>query len=35
MSTLKVSAIVVRTMQGDGQRLLDALGAQGGGASPR
>jgi len=27
MSTMKVSAIVVHNMQGDGQRLLDALGA--------
>lgn len=32
MSTMKVSAIVVHNMQGDGQRLLDGLGAQAGSA---
>jgi hypothetical protein len=34
MSTLKVSAIVVRTMQADGERLLDALGARAASAPP-
>ena len=30
---MKVSAIVVHNMQGDGQRLLDALGAEAGSTS--
>ena len=34
MSTLKVSAIVVRTMQTDGERLLYALGARAASAPP-